>query len=145
MESKLKILELIQGIVNRMSSNSFALKGWAVTLVAAIFVLSSDDVDKEYFVLLVLIPILMFWILDAYYLMKERAYIKLYNKTRTIEPENIDFDLATEKSGFCDYIKSFFSVAELLFYIPMTVIVTIIICIVLKDWSMSIQILKNIQ
>lgn len=145
MESKLKILELIQGIVNRMSSNSFALKGWAVTLVAAIFVLSSDDVDKEYFVLLVLIPILMFWILDAYYLMKERAYIKLYNKTRTIEPESIDFDLATEKSGFCDYIKSFFSVAEILFYIPMTVIVTIIICIVLKDWSMSIQILKNIQ
>ena len=145
MESKLKILELIQGIVNRMSSNSFTLKGWAVTLVAAIFVLSSDDVDKEYFVLLVLIPILMFWILDAYYLMKERAYIKLYNKTRTIEPERIDFELATEQSSFCDYIKSFFSVAEILFYIPMTVIVTIIICIVLRGWSMSIQILKNIQ
>ena len=78
MESKLKILELIQGIVNRMSSNSFTLKGWAVTLVAAIFVLSSDDVDKEYFVLLVLIPILMFWILDAYYLMKETINIKTF-------------------------------------------------------------------
>lgn len=50
MESKLKILEMIQGIVNRMSSNSFTLKGWSITLVAAIFALSIQDVNKDYFI-----------------------------------------------------------------------------------------------
>lgn len=32
MDNKLKHLELIQGVINRMASNSFKLKGWAVTL-----------------------------------------------------------------------------------------------------------------
>ena len=36
LENKLKHLELVQGVVNRMSNNSFLLKGWAVTLVAGI-------------------------------------------------------------------------------------------------------------
>ena len=38
---KLKHLEFIQGIITRMANNSFMLKGWAVTLVAGIFALSS--------------------------------------------------------------------------------------------------------
>jgi len=37
MENKIKHLEMIQGVINRMASNSFALKGWAVTLVSGIF------------------------------------------------------------------------------------------------------------
>ena len=37
MDNKIKHLELIQGIINRMAGNSFMLKGWAVTLVAGIF------------------------------------------------------------------------------------------------------------
>lgn len=32
-----------------MASNSFALKGWTVTLVAGIFALASKDADKMYF------------------------------------------------------------------------------------------------
>ena len=48
MENKLKHLEMIQGIINRMASNSFALKGWSVTLVAGIFALSSKDAKKLY-------------------------------------------------------------------------------------------------
>ena len=46
MENKLKHLEMIQGIINRMASNSFALKGWSVTLVAGIFALSSKDANE---------------------------------------------------------------------------------------------------
>lgn len=46
MENKLKHLEMIQGIINRMASNSFALKGWSVTLVAGIFALSSKDASS---------------------------------------------------------------------------------------------------
>lgn len=50
-----------------MAGNSFLLKGWAVTLIAGIFALSSNDTDKLYF-LVAYIPILVFWALDSYYL-----------------------------------------------------------------------------
>ena len=35
MESKYKHLELIQGVINRLSSSSFLLKGWSVVFVSA--------------------------------------------------------------------------------------------------------------
>ncbi len=41
MEAKLKHLEMIQGVVNRMASNSFQLKGWSVVLVSALFALAA--------------------------------------------------------------------------------------------------------
>ncbi len=46
MDNKHKHLELVQGVVNRMASNLFMLKGWAVTLVAGIFDLAGKDADK---------------------------------------------------------------------------------------------------
>ena len=48
-ENKIRHLEMIQGVINRMASNSFMLKGWAVTLVAGIFALAAKDTDKLYF------------------------------------------------------------------------------------------------
>ena len=60
MEKKINHLEMIQGIINRMASNSFALKGWAVTLIAGIFALAGKDADKMYF-LVAYIPIIIFW------------------------------------------------------------------------------------
>ena len=60
MENYRKHLEIIQGVINRMASNSFSLKGWAVTLVAGIFTLVEKNTERMYF-LIVYIPILMFW------------------------------------------------------------------------------------
>ena len=37
MDAKLKHLEMIQGVINRMANCSFLLKGWSVTLIAALF------------------------------------------------------------------------------------------------------------
>ena len=51
MENKRHHLDIIQSAIQRMASNSFALKGWAVTLVAGIFALSSKDADKMYFLI----------------------------------------------------------------------------------------------
>lgn len=78
-ENKLKHLEMIQGIINRMASNSFALKGWAVTLVAGIFALASKETDKIYF-LIAYAPIAFFWFLDSFYLLQERLFRSLYGK-----------------------------------------------------------------
>ena len=77
MESKIRYLEMIQGIIERMGSNSFMLKGWAVTLAVGIFALSSEDSDKLFF-LLAYIPIILFWFIDTYYLQLEGKVDKFY-------------------------------------------------------------------
>ena len=43
MENKIKHLEMLQNTITRMSGNSFLLKGWTVTLMTGIFVLSDKD------------------------------------------------------------------------------------------------------
>lgn len=47
-ESRMKHLEFIQGVVNRLAQNSFSLKGWSITLVSALFLLSAKESDSKY-------------------------------------------------------------------------------------------------
>ena len=92
MEAKLKHLEMIQGIINRMASNSFLLKGWSLTLVAALIALSVDKANP-WFVLVALVPCLVFWGLDGYFLRQERLFRGLYDEVRIKKPEEIDFSM----------------------------------------------------
>lgn len=75
-------LPLIQGVINRMGNNSFLVKGWTVTLVAAIFALAATG-SNQHFILIALIPIVVFWFLDSYYLKQEKLYRELYNDVIT--------------------------------------------------------------
>ena len=132
-EAKIRYLEMIQGIINRMAGNSFALKGWAVTLISGIFVLAGKVTDKMYF-LVAYIPVVVFWFLDAYYLLQERLYRALYEKVRRINNEkDIDFSLKatsnefeSDKNCFCSCL---FSKTILGFYAPLAVVCTGIIVI----------------
>lgn len=132
MENKRHHLDIIQSTIQRMASNSFALKGWAVTLVAGIFALSSKDADKMYF-LITYVPVLVFWGLDAYYLRQERLYRALYNEVRTKEESQIDFDMNTDlhklQSEQTAYCSCLFSTKELWFYFPLALLSTVIIII----------------
>lgn len=40
-QNKIKHLEMIEAVIERMAKNSFQLKGWAMTLVAAVGALAS--------------------------------------------------------------------------------------------------------
>ncbi len=54
MDAKLKHLEFIQGVINRLASASFKMKGWSVVLVSALLVLlagSSPPRDAARFAL----------------------------------------------------------------------------------------------
>lgn len=132
MENKRKHLELVQGVINRMASNSFMLKGWAVTLVAGIFVLAGKDTNELYF-LVAYIPVIIFWGLDAYYLLQERLYRSLYNEVRQTDEDKIDFSLKATAQVFnsdsnCYWI-CLFSKTELWFYLPLATVCTGIIII----------------
>ncbi len=78
MMSKEKHLEFIQGVINRHNSNSFRIKGWAITIASALYALSGT-IDNPKLVLIALVPIIMFWGLDTFYLSNERCFVDLYN------------------------------------------------------------------
>lgn len=93
-ERKHKHLELIQGVINRLSTNSFLLKGWSVVLVSALFALSAAD-SRPAFVFLAYIPATVFWGLDGFFLWQEKLYRKLYDHVRLLKDEDIDFSMNT--------------------------------------------------
>ena len=73
MEQKTKHMEFIQGVINRLSQNSFLLKGWSVVLISALFALSAGDSNPA-FIVLAYIPAFIFWGLDGYFLREERKF-----------------------------------------------------------------------
>ena len=130
MNNKMKHLEMIQDVIKRMASNSFMLKGWAVTLVAGIFALSSKD-SNLLFSLISYIPIIIFWGLDSYYLMQERRFRALYDFIRKQENTNFNMmlpsELLTQKMKWQNCL---FSITEVLFYLPLALLVYLIIVII---------------
>lgn len=95
-ENKRKHLEFIQGVINRLSTNSFLLKGWSVALVSALFVLSTKD-TRSAFLFLTYIPAIIFWGLDGYCLWQERLYRSLYRHVRQLPEDQVDFCMSTAK------------------------------------------------
>jgi len=82
-KSKLeKHLEFIQGVINRHNTNSFMLKGWTITITAALYALAGT-VKEPNIVLIALAPIILFWGLDAFYLSNERCFVDHYNAVAT--------------------------------------------------------------
>jgi len=93
-ESKRKHLEFVQGVVNRLSTNSFLLKGWSVGLVSALFALASMNSNRA-FLILTYLPVIMFWGLDGYCLWQERLYRRLFDIIRQRPEEETDFSMST--------------------------------------------------
>jgi len=69
----LKHMDMYQGIITRMASNSAACKKWAVPLITAILGFVVKD-QQEALVWLTLFPIAIFYFLDSYYLMLENQF-----------------------------------------------------------------------
>ncbi len=126
MERKLKHLDFIQNTITRMSHNSFLLKGWAVTLVGALFALSSKNIDSGITVIAMLLTI-MFWLLDAYYLSKEHLYRLHYDEVRVKKPDEIDFSMTPTQtnSSYTDLFVKFTSPTQLSFYGVLVLIIVL--------------------
>ena len=96
MDKKIKHLEMIQSVIERMSNNSFLIKGWSITLASAIFVVAIQAQDKAS-ALWTLFPAVIFWFLDGYYLWQERLLRSLYEYVRKLDEKKIDFSMDTSK------------------------------------------------
>jgi hypothetical protein len=131
MERKIKHLEILQATITRMASNSFLIKGWCITLVAAILALASQGSNQN-IIFVSYLPIIMFWTLDAYFLRQERLFRKLYDKIRIADEYSIDFSMNTAEFAkeTASWIRVAFSQTLLLFYgivFLLVVVITIII------------------
>ena len=117
MENKRKHLEFLQLTITRMNMNSFLIKGWTITLVAALFALAAKDANTNY-VMITYIVIPSFWILDGYFLSIERRYRDLYNDVAKKDESNIDFEMNHAKfnKGDRTWISGIISSTLLIFY-----------------------------
>lgn len=95
-EVKIAHLGFIRGVINRMGNNSFLIKGWVVTLVAAIFAISAEKANVR-FAYLAFFPLIFFWWLDAHFLHQERLYRKLYEKVADGSETDCNFTMNTDK------------------------------------------------
>lgn len=121
----------ILSVITRMGNNSFALKGWAVGVMIAVYSFASSNTHKA--IIVTLIPLVVIWILDAYYLMTERKFRKLYDEERMKNEEEIDFSmdynnvvLKIGELGKYSLFKALFSKTVMPFYL-VCIITTLII------------------
>ena len=121
-EQRKEHLLMIQGVIARMGQNSFALKGWSVTLVAAIFVLSSSGA-KEQHACIATLPAIAFWMLDAYYVRQERLFRALFDAARTCEQDlAYTMDTKLHQSSVQSWARSLFTRTVILLHGPVVLI-----------------------
>jgi len=109
-ENKIKHLEFLQLTITRMNINSFMVKGWLVTLVAAIFVLSNKDANTAFLWITPFIT-LLFWSLNAYFVGTERKFRDLYDEVRRKDEHEIDYSMDFRKyeGGRNSFVRAFAS------------------------------------
>jgi hypothetical protein len=78
---RIKHLEFIQAVISRLGTSSFLIKGWVLTIAAAIFAVLANRLDAGIAVA-ALVPLVAFWLLDGYFLRQERLFRRLYDDVR---------------------------------------------------------------
>jgi hypothetical protein len=114
-------LLMVQSIIDRMAQCSFQLKSWAITLAFALAAFLTNEVAQTCLSVPSL-PVIAFWLLDAWYLRQERLFRRLYDDVRKRQ-SNADFSM--DVSAFRDSVPSLLATAAsptiLGFYGPLVV------------------------
>ncbi|MEU6657763.1 hypothetical protein [Streptomyces sp. NPDC046821] len=101
-DGQIRHLELIQTVVARMGNNSFLIKGWALTLMGALLAFAAQNGSRT-IATTGFVPIVAFWLLDGYFLYKERQFRRLYDRVRRsgaeVEPFSMDASAGAERAG----------------------------------------------
>jgi hypothetical protein len=96
-DASVKHLEFIQAVIARQAQNGSISKGWAVTIAGVFFAFAVQS-RNPLLALTSLVPTLIFWGLDAYFLYCERQFRRLFERVRNKDPEVGPFFMnATER------------------------------------------------
>ncbi len=122
-EKVVEHLKMTQAVINRLGSNSFLVKSWSMTIIVAAMVLitrqniQNPDFDP-YFVLVLILPVLGFWILDGYFLWQERLFRQVYDEIRVQSDTDFEMNPTKHKNKpKCSWIAAIFSITLVIFYI----------------------------
>lgn len=118
-EKVVKHLEMTQAGINRLGRNSFLLKSWSMTiLVAAMVLITRENLQNQYFILALFCPIVGFWILDGYFLRQERLFRHVYDDIREQTETNFEMDLGKHKGKpKSSWLSAIFSITLVIFYL----------------------------
>lgn len=124
-------ISMLQSIICRMAANSANCKTWTVTLVAAMLVLLVDKEMEIPNAWVCLIPIVLFYFLDCYYLGLERLCIasqndflkRIYKDKDYIESLYKVDGLKDRCKQFCNVIEAMCSVSTTPFYLVVAIAV----------------------
>lgn len=132
---RLKYLELIQSIISRMANNSFLIKKWIITLSLAGFTLFASKHENIY-LSLIIFSVLIFWILDGYYLRQEKLFRDLYeDKARISKVKLNNFSMNTKK-----YNKNIINIIWCMLLFPTSVVYQTILLITLIFLYLSLYV-----
>lgn len=120
----IKTIDLLQSCITRMSQNSFMVKGWTITLTGIILALVPETFDVRLLCIICLILILCFWILDTFYLQKERLFRHKYKLLiKNPERDDLFFDLdissVSKNNKKFKFFNIMFSLSVWPIYIPL--------------------------
>ena len=88
-----------QTVIDRMGRNSFQLKGWSMTLIVASTVLiARTNLPSPLFSLALILPIIVFWGLDGYFLWQEKLFRGIYDDVRKQVDTDFEMNLKTQKN-----------------------------------------------
>lgn len=111
-EEKRQHLEFIQNVITRMNTNSFQIKGMAITIVSALIAIYASNSNIA-FIFLGIAPTILFWFLDSYYLQQERKFRGVYNNVAglksDVEIKLYEMPIHKFQGGQYCFCKVFFS------------------------------------
>lgn len=108
-------LQFIQNVITRMNANSFQVKTWTVSIIVALAALAVNSKNYIY-ILISVVPTILFWTLDSYYLQQERKFRGLYKDVVLGNVQLYLMQINRYREGMYQFSSAFFSKAIINFY-----------------------------
>ena len=128
--AKIEYLQMIQDAISRMATSSAIFKGFSATIVAGISLISYAQ-QNAFVIFLSFIPVIVFAILDAYYLRLERKMRYLYKLVRTeVHPCDWDLEFVVDKKDYKDAkirIRDLVKSPSIYIFYPVMIMILIIV------------------
>lgn len=129
-------LEITQSIIQRMAANSNSCKTWCITIVSAILVIVAEKREPKY-MYIAIIPTVLFYLLNSYYLALEKAFRESYNnfidKLHNGTLVSRDLYVVSPKGNlFRAFIKANYSFSVCSFYITLIIMIWVFKLMALK-------------
>ena len=152
-------LQMMQDNISRMASNSANCKSWMVTLVAAFCAIGCSIDALNGWIIIAVIPVIVFWYLDTFYLNLERKMrnreldfiLKMKEDHGSNAYKNAIYDFAPmpintltkeqEEKGFVKTSNRAFSKSILPFYLWM--IAAVVIISIVLNWTSILRLFSK--